>query len=179
MTHPKTEAWESLRDLWQAGAPPEELELARERYAETVVEFGAARPDLIRLALVDGIHAQHPILDHNEPRPTGQFAQWVEPGMKVGMAGVIDLDLLACDVAAAIAAAVRPEQGLRAAERDEEELSAPESTSTAPEPAGERPAVLCRHCGTTITPAPGIADGWRHSTGYLNCEPHHETRATP
>lgn len=62
----------------------------------------------------------------------------------------------------------------------EEELDDPFPSPTDPEPASDRPGVICQHCGQTIVPAAGIGGGWRHvASGFLNCGPTHETPAEP
>lgn len=167
--------------------------------------------ETVRVAVVDAINQQHPILGRNDPRPQGApFVQWVEQGHQLGLSAVLDVDALAQFVADQLAncGAVQPDhvgdladfrwsdgtrlrvmgaranwqhpEGLDAPLPADEELDDPFPSPTDPEPASDRPGVICQHCGQTIVPAAGIGGGWRHvASGFLNCGPTHETPAEP
>lgn len=151
---------------------------------------------VIHMALIDAIHAQHPIIGPNDERPVkAQFAQWVRGGQgtQLGVSGVLDLGKLSMDLKARMdSIAERPD-----ASRDAEwaaldieaALSAPQSAEPEPDdpfppPTPENPgdadtAPRCQHCGMFIERT-GTGRGWRHTgTRFLGCEPKHETLAEP
>lgn len=146
---------------------------------------------VILMALIDGLHAQHPILQQSDPRPPGeQFAQWLpgQQGRQLGVSAVIDLHRLTQDVQRSINAVAQRDKA--AADEEWERidalaaLDAPESVEEPvddpfPPPTPENPgdadtAPRCQHCGLFIEPAAGKGKGWRHTaSGFLGCEPDH------
>lgn len=145
--------------------------------------------DTLRVAILDAIHAQHPILMESAERPAGaQFAQWQRGGQghRVGISGVLDLDRLAFDVEISLSLALDTAAAtVRGAADLLGEFLPPAAPSDAPEPPEaadgrtER-SVICAHCGLMIERAGDNGKGWRHITsGFLGCEPDHTELAEP
>jgi hypothetical protein len=160
----------------------------------TARELGA-----IQMALIDGIHAQHDILQQSDERPEGQpFAQWIagEQGKLVGVKGILDLPQMARAILTALnngdeAARRQSDAEWNAlgvetaldAHSDPEAAESHDGGTTAPpddpEPT-ERP-VTCKHCGTAIQRHNAPAGlGWRHTeTLYSACGFNSPERAEP
>lgn len=154
---------------------------------------------VIHMALIDAIHAQHPILGMNDERPTGeQFAQWVrgEQGKQLGVSGVLDLSRLALDLKASMDAVANRDDAklqrdadwaaldvvaaLSAPQEPEEDVDDPFPPPTPENPGEPSEGPRCQHCALFIEPAAGKGRGWRHSgSGFLGCEPDHDKLAEP
>lgn len=133
---------------------------------------------VIRAAILDAIHAQHPILGQYDERPAGQqFAQWTDTGHAIGISGVLDLDVFTLHVMGSINAVARADAAVSA----EPEVDDPFPPPGAPEPANASVGPRCTHCGLFIERVvAGTGKGWRHTgTQFLGCGPDHETLAEP
>lgn len=153
---------------------------------------------VILMALIDGLHAQHPILSQGDTRPPGeQFAQWLpgEQGRQLGLSAVIDLHRLTRDVQHSLNGVAKRDKiqaaadweridalaALDAAESAEESVDDPFPAPGAPGPVDADTSPRCRHCGLFIQRVPsGAGKGWRHTgTQFLGCGPDHATLGEP
>lgn len=146
---------------------------------------------VIHMALIDAIHAQHPILMQGNERPeAGQpFTQWLPGGQgrMLGVSAVLDIAQLTQDLGRSLNAVAKRDIAKAAVDWEQiEALAALDASESAEEPLDDpfpppspaaRPEVtlppLCANCGLFIERTlNGAGKGWRHSgTKFLQCSP--------